>query len=184
MGAEELGEVIAVAAHALHCFSKQPQEVIELVAGLGVEGDAHFGATVQHRSRVATDPLQPNLRQIHLIHGELHNELREKGFMVGPAVMGENITTLGIDLLALPTGTVLKIGDDSLVALTGLRNPCKQLDDYAEGLLAAVLDRAPDGSLIRKAGVMGVVLRGGLVRPGDRIATTRPPLPHRKLERV
>lgn len=183
-GTETMGEVVAVAAHALHCFSKLSREAIELVAGLGVKGDAHFGATVRHRSRVAADPAQPNLRQVHLIHSELHTELRAKGFEIGPAVMGENITTCGIDLLALPTGTVLRIGDDALVALTGLRNPCKQLDDHAEGLLAAVLDRAPDGSLIRKAGVMGVILRGGPVRPGDRIVAAFPPPPHQRLERV
>jgi hypothetical protein len=183
-GAESNGEVVAVAAHPDHRFSKSPREAIQLVAGGGVQGDAHFGATVRHRSRVAVDPSQPNLRQVHLIHAELHAELRAKGFDVGPAVMGENVTTRGIDLLALPTGALLKLGEDALVAVTGLRNPCRQLDDYAQGLLAAVLDRDANGGLIRKAGVMGVVLRGGSIRPGDRIAVACPPGPHRRLERV
>lgn len=176
--------VVAVAADSRHRFAKTPCDAIALVAGLGVMGDAHFGASVQHRSRVAADPAQPNLRQIHLIHSELHAELRAKGFAVGPADMGENITTCGIDLLALPTGAVLKIGEDALIAVTGLRNPCRQLDDFAEGLLAAVLDRHADGELVRKAGVMGTVLRGGTVRPGDPIAVAFPPEPYRRLERV
>jgi MOSC domain-containing protein YiiM len=139
---------------------------------------------VKHRSRVARDPSQPNLRQVHLIHGELHDELRERGFAVGPGVMGENITTRGIDLLGLPTGTRLRIGADAVVEVTGLRNPCRQLDGLQPGLMAAVLDRDADGRLIRKAGIMGVVLAGGAVRTGDPIVIELPAVPHRPLEAV
>lgn len=179
-----VAEIVAVAADDRHRFSKTPREAIELVAGLGVKGDAHFGASVRHRSRVAVDPSQPNLRQVHLIQSELHDELREKGFRVGPAIMGENVTTRGIDLLKLPTGTVMSLGADAVVCITGLRNPCVQLDRYEDGLLAAVLDRDENGALVRKAGVMAVVMRGGLVRPGDAIAIALPPQPHHRLERV
>lgn len=177
-------EVVAVAADDRHRFSKIACEEIELVAGLGVKGDAHCGARVRHRSRVAADPDQPNLRQVHLIQSELHEELRGKGFRVGPGIMGENVTTRGIDLLRLPTGTVIKLGADALIGLTGLRNPCGQLDRYQDGLLAAVLDRDANGDLVRKAGVMAVVLRGGIVRPGDSLSVALPPEPHRRLERV
>lgn len=178
------GEVVAVSKDGLHRFGKSSSEAIELVAGLGVRGDAHFGATVQHRSRVAADPTQPNLRQIHLIHSELHDELTVEGFQVGPGSLGENITTRGIDILALPTGTILKIGEDVLIALTGLRNPCAQLDHFQEGLLQAVVEHDTEGNLIRKAGVMAVVLRGGWVRIGDRILAALPPVPHHRLQRV
>lgn len=183
-GPATLAHVLAVAAEAEHRFSKTTCDAIDLVAGLGVHGDAHSGATVRHRSRVAADPTQPNLRQIHLIHAELHDELRAQGFDVGPGTMGENVTTQGIYLLGLPTGTVLKLGSDALVAVTGLRNPCAQLDAHQDGLLAAVLGRDADGRLIRKAGVMAVVLRGGAVRSGDPITATLPPKPHHRLERV
>ncbi len=178
------GSVAAVAAHAPHAFSKPVCDMIELVAGMGVQGDAHFGATVRHRSRVAADPTQPNLRQVHLIAGELHDALVAKGFKVGPGAMGENVTTRGVDLLALPVGTLLRLGEDAVVALTGLRNPCKQLDDYQAGLMRAVLERAPDGTLLRKAGVMAVVVAPGAVRPGDEIRVALPPAPHQALERV
>lgn len=178
------GTVTAVASDGDHRFSKPQQGEIRLVAGLGVEGDAHFGAAVQHRSRVAADPSQPNLRQVHLIHSELHDELVGKSFDVGPGVMGENITTRGLDLLGLPTGTTLLIGAQALVSLTGLRNPCKQLDAYQPGLTGAVLDRDADGTLIRKAGVMGVVIASGTVRAGDPITVALPPTPHQPLERV
>ena len=182
-GADQ-GCVLAVAADAEHRFSKMPCAAIELVAGLGVRGDAHMGAAVRHRSRVAADPSQPNLRQVHLIHAELHDELRARGFDVAPGTMGENVTTRGVDLLGLPTGAMLKIGADVLLAVTGLRNPCRQLDDHQDGLLAAVLDRDADGGLIRKAGVMAVVLRGGTVRADDPISISLPPEPYHLLERV
>ncbi|MBB5192370.1 MOSC domain-containing protein YiiM [Silvimonas terrae] len=167
-----------------HTFSKSNTAAIRLLAGLGVEGDAHMGVTVKHRSRVAADPTQPNLRQVHLIHGELHDELAAAGFTLQPGEMGENITTRGIDLLALPQGARLHLGPDAIIEITGLRNPCGQLDHHQPGLTAAVLGRDAQGNLVRKAGVMGIVLAGGAVRPGDLISVTLPPLPHRKLERV
>lgn len=178
------GVVAAVSRCPVHRFSKDPQDSIVLVAGLGTEGDAHQGVTVKHRSRVAQDPTQPNLRQVHLIHSELHDELTSRGFDVGPGVMGENVLTRGVDLLGLPRGTCLRLGSSAVVEVTGLRNPCKQLDDSQAGLLAAVLDRDAQGNLIRKAGVMGVVRTGGEVRPGDAIQIDLPPEPHARLERV
>jgi hypothetical protein len=176
--------VVAVSSRSSHSPSKDTRESIELVAGLGVRGDAHAGATVQHRSRVRRDPSQPNLRQIHLIHGELHDELSERGFRIAPGQMGENITTRGVDLLALPTGARLRIGDRAVVEVTGLRNPCAQLNSVAAGLMQAVLDRDRDGNLVRKSGVMGVVLTGGEVRPGDPIEVQLPQGPHARLEAV
>ncbi len=176
--------VTAVSLSAGHTMSKPNAKAIRLLAGLGVEGDAHSGETVKHRSRVARDPTQPNLRQVHLIHGELHDELRERGFALTPGQMGENVTTRGIDLLGLPVGTRLHLGDDAIVEVTGLRNPCYQLNGIQEGLMAATLDRDSEGNLIRKAGVMSVVVSGGLVRPGDPIAVTLPAEPHRALEKV
>jgi MOSC domain-containing protein YiiM len=177
------GVVTAVAVHAAHVFSKTPTDTIEVVAGMGVRGDAHFGATVQHRSRVAADPSQPNLRQVHLIHDELLAELRDQGFEVRPGDLGENVTTHGIDLLSLPVGAVLSVGQ-ALLAVTGLRNPCSQIDAFQDGLLRAVLDRAPDGTPVRKSGVMAVVVASGVVRTGDRIQVSLPPGPHRPLDRV
>ena len=178
------GRVAAVSRSATHSLSKGNQEAIHLLAGLGVEGDAHAGTTVKHRSRVARDPHQPNLRQVHLIHAELHEELRRAGFDVVAGQMGENITTEGIDLLGLPTGTRLRLGDAAIVEITGLRNPCAQLDQIQPGLMAAVLDRDEQGNLIRKAGVMAVVVAGGPIRPGDPITVELPPAPHRRLEPV
>lgn len=149
-----------------------------------MQGDAHFGTTVQHRSRVARDPTQPNLRQVHLIGTELHDELLGRGFDVAPGELGENLTTRGVDLLGLAAGTRLTFGGGAVVEITGLRNPCKQLEGHTPGLMAALLDRDADGGLVRKAGVMGVVLRGGDVRPGDRIDVASPPGPHRALPAV
>jgi MOSC domain-containing protein YiiM len=178
------GTVEAVHKSATHTMSKPAHEHIRLLAGLGVEGDAHMGVTVKHRSRVAVDPTQPNLRQVHLIHAELFDELETKGFRVRPGLMGENITTRGIDLLGLPVGAKLYIGADAVVEITGLRNPCTQLDGLQPGLMAAVLDHDANGNLIRKAGIMGIVLMGGDVQPNDSIRVELPPQPHRALERV
>jgi len=166
--------VAAVHRSPEYTFSKPTAQQIELVAGLGVADDVHAGATVRHRSRVARDPTQPNLRQVHLIHAELHDELAARGFVVDAGAMGENVTTRGIDLLALARGTHLHLGGDAVVEVTGLRNPCAQLDRLLPGLMAAVLDRDDDGALVRKAGIMGVVVRGGIVTTGDRIATVAP----------
>ncbi|MBE9604939.1 MOSC domain-containing protein [Acetobacteraceae bacterium H6797] len=169
-----MSSVVAVARDATHRFTKPVCESITLLAGLGVEGDAHMGVTVKHRSRVARDPTVPNLRQVHLIHAELIEELVAQGFAVSPGTMGENVTTRGLDLLALPTGTRLRLGATALVELTGLRNPCAQLDNYQKGLTKAVLDHDAEGNLIRKAGVMAIVLEGGEVKAGDAIGVTLP----------
>jgi len=182
--ASHSGKVEGLCLSPSHSFSKQVQKSITLLKGLGVEGDAHLGKTVKHRSRVAVDPTQPNLRQVHLIHAELHDELIEKGFSVGVGVMGENITTRNIDLLGLPRGSRLSIGTSAVVEITGLRNPCKQLEDYQKGLLSAVLDKGDDGELIRKSGVMGIVVLGGDVQTGDEIKVSLPNKPYLKLERV
>lgn len=178
------GIVVAVSRSISHTFSKANQPGIRLLTGLGVEGDAHKGQTVKHRSRVAKDPTQPNLRQVHLIHAELHDELQAVGFRVSAGQMGENITTRGLDLLALPTGTRLYLGDAAIVEVTGLRNPCVQLDRFQPGLMAAVLGRDARGKLIRKAGIMGIVLADGEVRPNDPIRVELPPPPYEPLHCV
>jgi hypothetical protein len=171
-----VGVVTSVSCSAVHGFSKPVHDSIRLLAGLGVEGDAHLGVTVKHRSRVAKDPSQPNLRQVHLIHEELLDELRAAGF--------RDVTTRGLGLLGLPRGTRLHLGAAAVVEITGLRNPCSQLNTYQSGLMAAVLDRDADGNLIRKAGIMGVVLAGGEIRPGNPIWVELPPEPHQRLEQV
>ena len=178
------GVVTAVSRSATHTMSKRTAAAIRLLAGLGVEGDAHLGETVKHRSRVRRDPTQPNLRQVHIIQSELHDELRAAGFPLEPGDMGENVTTRGIDLLALPAGTRLHLGEIAVVEVTGLRNPCVQLDGLQGGLMAATLGRDEDGRLVRKAGVMAVVVTGGEVRPGDPVRTELPAAPRRPLEPV
>lgn len=177
-------EVRAVSRSRDHRFSKRRRAEIVLLAGLGVEGDAHSGSTVQHLSRVKADPTQPNLRQVHLIHAELFAALADKGFAVSPAELGENVTTSGVDLLALPRAARLRLGATAVVEVTGLRNPCAQVERHRPGLLAAVLDRTPEGEVVRLAGVMAVVVTGGVVRPGDAIGVDLPPPPHERLERV
>ncbi|WP_427912491.1 MOSC domain-containing protein [Ramlibacter sp. MMS24-I3-19] len=167
-------QVVAVHRSSSHSFSKIAEDAITLVAGLGVEGDAHAGPTVKHRSRVKRDPSQPNLRQVHLLQAELFDELMERGHAVWPGDMGENVTTRGVDLLQLPTGTRLRLGAEAVVELTGLRNPCSQIDKFQQGLMAAVLDRDAHGALVRKAGVMAVVVHGGEVRTGDGVALELP----------
>lgn len=179
-----VARVQALARSSVHTFSKTLVDELRLLACLGVEGDAHQGATVKHRSRVARDPTRPNLRQVHLIYAELLDELAGGGFDVGPGELGENITTRGVELLSLPTGTRLHIGEEAIVEVTGLRNPCGQIEAFRPGLLAAVLDRDCDGNLVRKTGVMGIVLAGGLVRKGDTISVTLPALSRRKLQVV
>jgi MOSC domain-containing protein YiiM len=179
-----MGVVTAVSLRKGHHFSKTNSPSIRLLKGLGVDGDAHMGETVKHRSRVAKDPTQPNLRQVHLLHEELFDELQARNFVVRPGEMGENITTRGIDLLGLPIGARLRLGDTAIVEVTGLRNPCVQIDRFQQGLLAATLDRDADGHLIRKAGVMSIVVTGGDVRPGDAIKIELPAEPHRRLQPV
>jgi MOSC domain-containing protein YiiM len=178
------GIVAAVSRSPSHSFTKPNADSIRLVAGLGVDGDAHQGATVKHRSRLERFGHLPNLRQVHLIHAELFDELRGTGFVVAAGQMGENVTTRGVDLLALPTGARLRLGKDAVVEVTGLRNPCRQLDKLKPGLMAATLARDAGDNLIRKAGIMGIVLAGGEVREGDPIRVELPPPPHRKLEPV
>ncbi len=178
------GSVVAVSRCAAHRFSKPTQLSIRLLEGLGVAGDAHLGATVKHRSRVAKDPTQPNLRQVHLLHAELIETLCEAGFDVAPGVMGENVTTRGIDLLGLARGTRLHLGANAVVEVTGLRNPCVQLDRHQPGLMAATLDRDAQGNLIRKAGIMGIVLVSGDVWEGDAIGIATPAGPHERLQPV
>lgn len=173
--------VIAVSLSPQHTFSKPNQTEVRLIAGIGVEGDAHSGATVQHLSRKRKDPNQPNLRQVHLLDAEILDVLGKAGFEVAPGQIGENITTRGVNLLALPVGARLRLGDQAIVEITGLRDPCGQLDGLQPGLKAALIERAADGSQAFKAGVMGVVLEGGVVRPGDRVAVELPPPPHMAL---
>jgi len=176
--------VIAVASSPRHSFTKPVQLFINLLAGLGVEGDAHAGETVIHRYAKAKDPTKPNLRQVHLVHQELLDELKATGFDVYPGAIGENITTQGIPLLDLPTGTILRFGPEAVVEVTGLRSPCKLLENFQKGLMYALLDKAADGRVIRKSGVMGVVRQSGAVRSGDAIVVELPPEPHRPLEVV
>ncbi|WP_328907763.1 MOSC domain-containing protein [Streptomyces sp. NBC_00234] len=178
------GTVAVVSSNGEYSFTKPNRDRITLLAGLGVEGDIHAGVTVKHRSRVAQDPTQPNLRQVHLIHEELFTELRESGFSVAPGELGENLTTRGLDLLGLPVGTLLCIGEEAVLEVTGLRNPCLQIDNFQDGLLKQVVGRDTAGNIVRKAGIMSVVLEGGVVRPGDTIEVKLPAEPHRPLERV
>jgi MOSC domain-containing protein YiiM len=173
--------VTAVSCSPTHSFSKPNQDCIRLLAGLGVEGDAHLGTKVKHRSRVKKDPSQPNLRQVHLIHAELHDELKASGFDVSAGDLGENVTTRGIDLLSLPAGARLLIGAAAVIEVTGLRNPCVQIDRFRKGLMKAVLGKDDHGNLVRKSGIMGVVLEGGEVKPGDAIRVELPPVPHQPL---
>lgn len=178
------GVVTAVASGARHGVGKPSRQRIRLIEGLGVHGDAHCGEKIRHRSRVARDPEQPNLRQVHLIHGELHDELRERGLAVSPGQMGENITTRGLELLALPVATRLWIGEMAVVEVTGLRNPCRQLNEIQPGLMGAVLARDANGGLIRKAGIMGIVMAGGEIRPGDPVQLELPAGAHQPLAPV
>ncbi len=181
---ESMSVVTAVSRSATHTFTKANEEGIRLVAGLGVEGDAHQGTTVKHRSRVARNPNEPNLRQVHLIHSELHDELRARGFEVVAGQMGENVTTQGVDLLGLPVGARLHLGSEAVIEVTGLRNPCAQLDGLEDGLMAATMDRDAAGNIVRKAGVMAIVVTGGEVRPGDVIEVKLPAGEQRPLQPV
>lgn len=176
--------VISLSLSGSHTFSKPTRQSIRLLKGLGVEGDAHCGRSVKHRSRVKADPTQPNLRQVHLIHSELLEKLRTKGFDLHPGDLGENILTQGIDLLSLPRNTILKIGSEAIVQVEGLRNPCHQIDSFSTGLLTEVIETTPEGKVIKKVGIMGTVLEGGTINIGDKILVELPPEPHLVLERV
>jgi MOSC domain-containing protein YiiM len=182
--ADPRGTIVAVSRSETHSFAKANRDAVRLVAGFGVDGDAHGGSTVKHRSRVARDPSTPNLRQVHLMHAELLDELSARGFSVAPGDLGENLTTRGIPLLGLPTGTRLLIGDEAVVELTGLRSPCVQIDQFQSGLLAEVALRNEAGEIVRRAGVMSIVVAGGTVRAGDAVVVELPPEPHRPMEVV
>jgi len=175
------GSVVSVSRDGAHRFSKPAVEVVRLLAGRGVEGDAHLGATVQHRSRARRDPQVPNLRQVHLLHAELLDDLAGAGFALVPGELGENVTTRGVDLLGLGEGTLLHLGGTAVVRVTGLRNPCHQIEDHAAGLLRHVVRRSDDGRVERLVGVMAVVEHGGEVRPGDPVRVSLPAGPHRPL---
>lgn len=179
----ETGTVISVHRDSEHRFSKHPADEIRIIEGLGIEGDAHAGDRVQHLSRVRVDPSQPNLRQVHLMHSELFEELAEKGFTVRPGDLGENITTRGLDLLGLSRDTTLRVGKDAVLRVIGLRNPCAQIDAFAPGLLQEVTFKTPQG-IVRKAGIMCVAVSSGKVRAGDQIRVEAPDGPHIPLERV
>ena len=176
--------IVSVSRHPEHRFSKPVQERIRLLAGIGVEGDAHAGVTVKHRSRVARDPSQPNLRQVHFLPVELFEELAQTGYQIVPGDLGENVTTRGVDLLNLPRGARLHLGSGAVVEITGLRNPCPQIEAFRPGLLAQVLGQDENGALLRKAGIMGIVLQGGEVSVGDVLRVELPSPPHHPLERV
>jgi hypothetical protein len=178
------GVVTAVSRSGAHTFSKSNEPVIQLIAGVGVDGDVHAGATVKHRSRTRRDATKPNLRQVHLMHAELHDELAGAGFAVAAGDLGENVTTRGIDLLSLPVATRLQLGERAVVEVTGLRNPCRQIDDFQPGLLKKVLEREDEGGVVYRVGVMSVVVNAGAVRPGDEIHVILPPKPHHPLELV
>lgn len=176
--------VTAVSSNGEYSFTKPNRDSVRLLAGLGVEGDVHAGVAVKHRSRVARDPTQPNLRQVHLIHEELFAEVGNEGFTVAPGELGENITTRGIDLLGLPVGTCLRIGDSAVLEVTGLRNPCLQIDNFQNGLLKRLVSRDEAGNITRRAGIMSIVREGGVVHPGDTIEIQLPSDPHRPLAPV
>ncbi len=182
MAADHNASVVAVSRARAHSFSKPNEMSIRLLAGLGVEGDAHMGVTVKHRYHVRKNPQAPNLRQVHLIHSELFDELAKAGFDVKPGELGENVTTRGVALLDLPTGALLRIGG-AVIEITGLRNPCSQIDGFQQGLMAQLIQRG-DGVVRMKSGVMGIVLAGGDIAPGDAIMVDLPPEPHRPLEKV
>lgn len=177
-------EIVGVHRDTLHRFSKPTVEAIDLEVGLGVAGDSHHGATVQHLSRIRRNPAEPNLRQVHLIHAELLDELRGKGFDVEPGLLGENVTTRGVDLLALPTGTRLRLGSQAVIEVTGLRNPCFQIDNCRAGVLKEVLGKDDSGAIVRRAGVMAVVVAAGRVSAGDAVEVLLPAKPHVPLAKV
>jgi MOSC domain-containing protein YiiM len=176
--------VVGLASSPVHRFSKDPRASVRLLEGHGVEGDSHAGATVQHRSRKRRRPQDPNLRQVHLLQSELLAELSRRGHDVGPGDLGENVLTAGVDLLGLPVGTILRVGADAQLEVTGLRNPCVQIDRFSPGLLDEVVGRDEAGEVVRKAGVMAVVRRSGTVRVGDEVDVVLPPGAHRPLAPV
>ena len=180
----QIGKVFSVSKKSTHEFSKEIQEKIKLITMHGVDGDAHAGKYVKHRSRVKKDPNQLNIRQVHLMTSELLEEFQGVGHHIKPGDLGENITTVGIDLINLPKGTILKIGPEAEVEITGLREPCKQIEDFQNGLLKRVISKNNSGKLDVKSGVMSIVTQGGTVRPGDKIKVIYPNQPHVELKFV
>ncbi|MFF7643485.1 MOSC domain-containing protein [Streptomyces canus] len=178
------GKITAVSSNGTYSFTKPNRESITLLAGFGVEGDVHGGATVKHRFRMKKDPSQPNLRQVHLMHEELFEEVRRAGFEVAAGELGENVTTRGVDLLGLPVGTLLHLGGEAVVEVTGLRNPCAQIDRFQKGLMKQVVGRSEDGRALFRSGIMSVVVTGGVVRAGDAVGVKLPEGPHRALDIV
>ncbi len=179
-----VSKVLAVSSSKTHTFSKKNQESINLIEGIGVEGDAHAGKTIKHLFLVKKDPAKLNIRQVHLIQAELFGELSKRGFTVEPGQLGENITTQGIDLLSLPKGTILNIGESVIIELTALRNPCIQIDNFLKGLLQEVVSKDEHGKIVRKVGVMGIVSAGGMVKPYDIVKILLPAKPHKALEYI
>jgi MOSC domain-containing protein YiiM len=176
----KLPAVSGVYVNDKHTFSKSSKAAIRLIKDFGVEGDCHAGPVDQHLFHLRRFGQHPNLRQVHLIHTELFDELALKGHAVRPGDLGENIATRNIELLKLPVGTRLRLGPEAIVELTGLRNPCRQIEAFQPGLLKHVLESTSAG-LVRKAGVMSIVIQGGVVQPGDSIGVELPPLPHEPL---
>jgi MOSC domain-containing protein YiiM len=172
--------VVAVHRKEEYGVFKEIQESVHLVKGFGVQGDAHMGTLVQHRYNKKQNPNQPNLRQVHLIQAELFDDLKELGLIVKPGEMGENITTRNIDIINLPLDTKLHLGDSAILQLTGLREPCGQLNTVQKGLKNAVLDESGKS----RVGVMSVVLRGGAVKADDLIRVELPSEPHQDLQPV
>ena len=115
---------------------------------------------------------------------EILSELNDKGFSVIPGELGENITTQGIDLLSLPQGCQLHIGKTTIIELTALRNPCVQIENFQTGMLKEVISKDKQGKIMRKLGMMGVVLSGGHVQPNDEITIQLPEQPHKSLEYI
>jgi MOSC domain-containing protein YiiM len=184
MTGADRASVVAVSKDGQHRFSKKPCEQITLLEGLGVQGDAHAGVTIQHLHRVAKDPTQANLRQVHLLPREFFNEALEEGYQLGPGDLGENVLTQGLDLVGLSQDTLLHIGQQAVVRVTGLRDPCVQIDRFRKGLLKVALGRDEDGQAVRKAGIMAVVATGGIIHPGDKIEVELPAPPHHALKCV
>ena len=157
-----MAAVVGLSIDDGHHFSKRAVERVTMVAGVGIEGDVHAGPLVQHRSRVRVDPNQPNLRQVHLIDDAVFAVAASAGFEIDHGDLGENVTVSGLDVHGLAVGTMLRLGESAFVAVTGLRNPCGQINGLRPGLLD-VLRRADGGDIVRRAGIMGVVVRGGEV---------------------
>jgi MOSC domain-containing protein YiiM len=171
------GTVVSVNSDDAHRFSKIARQSVRLVEGHGIEGDAHAGRFVQHRHQAKKAPRAPNRRQVHLVQSELFEEMRRLGFVIAPGDLGENITTVGIDLLALPLGAQLHLGESAVVELTGLRTPCALIDKFKTRLKRAMIVRTPHGVTFR-AGVLGIVTSSGDLRPGDLVRAELPASRH------